>query len=126
MTVRPGDAVAALLSLPGVTEADHHGRRSFRVGGGTVVGTVPADGVLNVMVGEEVARAVTSGRADGVALLEWGPRVAGVGVELADVDPDLLDELVDDAWRRRVPAALRSRRPGDREAGGGRGRGNGS
>ena len=111
MTVRSDEAAATLLALPGVTEADHHGRRSFRVGRGKVVATVPADGVLNVMVGEELARAVTSGRADGVELLEWGSRVAGVRVDLADVDPDLLDELVDDAWRRRAPAALRERRP---------------
>ena len=32
MTVAPDEAVAVLLALPGVTEADHHGRRSFRVG----------------------------------------------------------------------------------------------
>ncbi len=112
MTVRPDEAAAALLALPGVTEADHHGRRSFRVGGGKVVATVPADGVLNVMVGEELARAVTSGSADGAARLAWGSKVTGVRVELADVDPDLLDELLDDAWRRRAPAALRGRRPG--------------
>ena len=105
--MRLDEAVAALLALPGVTEADHHGRRSFRVGGGKVVATVPDDGVLNVMVGEEVARAVTSGPAAGVELLWWGQKVSGVRVELAAVDPDLLDGLVDDAWRRRAPRALR-------------------
>jgi hypothetical protein len=105
--MEPADALARLLALPGVTEADHHGRRSFRVGGGKVVATVPEDGVLNVMVGEEVARAVTSGGADGVALLWWGKQLSGVRVELADADPDLLDELLDDAWRRRAPKALR-------------------
>lgn len=110
MTVQPDEAVAALLALPGVTEADHHGRRSFRVGGGKVVATVPEDGVLHVMVGEDVARAVTSGAADGVELLRWGQRLSGVRVALADVDPDLLAELVEDAWRRRAPAALRKGR----------------
>ncbi|WP_222263431.1 MmcQ/YjbR family DNA-binding protein [Modestobacter marinus] len=107
MTVHPDEAVAMLLALPGVTEADHHGRRSFRVGGGSVVATVPAEGVLNVMVGEEFARAVTSGGADGVSLLWWGTKLSGVRVELADVDADLLDALVDDAWRRRAPKTLR-------------------
>jgi hypothetical protein len=106
LTVHPDDAVATLLALPGVTEADHHGRRSFRVGGGKVVATVPADGVLNVMVGEELARAVTSGGADGVTLVWWGTKVSGVRVELTDVDPDLLVELLDDAWRRRAPRTL--------------------
>jgi hypothetical protein len=107
MTVQPDDAVAMLRALPGVVEADHHGRRSFRVGGGKVVATVPAEGVLNVMVADELARAVTSGGADGVELLWWGEKLSGVRVQLADVDPDLLDELVDDAWRRRAPRALR-------------------
>ena len=107
MTVHADDAVATLLALPGVTEADHHGRRSFRVGGGKVVATVPAGGVLHVMVGPELARAVTSGGAEGVELLWWGKALSGVRVELADVDPDLLDELIDDAWRRRAPRALR-------------------
>jgi hypothetical protein len=101
------EAVDALLALPGVTEADHHGRRSFRVGAGKVVATVPADGVLNVMVGEDLARAVT---ADGVELLWWGSKLSGVRVELAVVDPALLEELLEDAWSRRAPAALR--RPG--------------
>jgi hypothetical protein len=104
------DAVATLRALPGVTEADHHGRRSFRVGGGKVVATVPADGVLNVMVGEDLARAATAGDPDGVALLWWGARLSGVRVELAAVDPALLEELVEDAWSRRVPAALRRSR----------------
>ena len=106
----PADVIATVLALPGVTEADHHGRRSFRVGGGKVVATVPADGVLNVMVGEELARAVTSGGAAGVTLLMWGQKLSGVRVELADVDPDLLDELLDDAWRRRAPRELRELR----------------
>jgi hypothetical protein len=112
MAVHPDDAVALLLALPGVTEADHHGRRSFRVGGGKVVATVPAEGVLNVMVGEELARAVTSGGADGISLLWWGKKLSGVRVELADVDPDLLDALADDAWRRRAPRNPRQE-PGD-------------
>jgi hypothetical protein len=103
------EAVDAVLALPGVTEADHHGRRSFRVGGGKVVATVPADGVLNVMVGEDLARAVIS---DGVELLWWGRTLSGVRVELAAVDPVVLEELLEDAWSRRAPAGLRRQSPG--------------
>jgi hypothetical protein len=104
-------AVDAVLALPGVTAADHHGRRSFRVGGGKVVATVPADGVLNVMVGEDLARAVTAGHPDGVQLLWWGRQLSGVRVELAAVDPALFEQLVEDAWSRRAPAALRREPP---------------
>ena len=98
-------AVAAALALPGVTEADHHGRRSFRVGGGKVLATIPEDGVLNVMVGEDLAHAASA--QPGVELLWWGQKLSGVRVELAAVDPALLDELLHDAWDRRAPAALR-------------------
>ena len=103
-------AVAAVLALPGVTEADHHGRRSFRIGAGRVLATVPADGVLNVLVGEDLARAVAA--QPGVELLLWGQRLSGVRVELAVVDPGLLDELLLDAWSRRAPAPLRRGAPG--------------
>ena len=103
-------AVAAALELPGVTEADHHGRRSFRVGEGKVLATLPADGVLNVMVGEDLAHAVTA--RPGVELLWWGKRLSGVRVTLSAVGPALLEELLEDAWARRVPAALRRQRPG--------------
>ena len=102
-------AVAAALALPGVTEADHHGRRSFRVGAGKVLATVPEAGVLNVMVGEDLAHAASA--QPGVDLLWWGRRLSGVRVELAAVAPALLEELLTDAWARRAPAALRRRPP---------------
>ncbi|WP_138757943.1 MmcQ/YjbR family DNA-binding protein [Modestobacter altitudinis] len=101
-------AVAAALALPGVTEADHHGRRSFRVGGGKVLATVPADGVLNVMVGEDLARAVSA--QPGVEPLWWEQRLSGVRVQLAAVEDALLEELLLDAWSHRAPASLRRQR----------------
>ena len=103
--MRLDEAVTALLALPGTYEADHHGRRSFRVGDGRVLATVPDDGVLNVMVDDDLARSADG--APGVQLLWWGKRLSGVAVTLADVDPALLEELVEAAWRRRSPAALR-------------------
>jgi hypothetical protein len=106
--VQLDDAVATVLALPGTYEADHHGRRSFRVGDGKVLATVPEDGVLNVMVDDDVARSAAG--APGVALLWWGQRLSGVRLQLADVEPGLLDELVEAAWRRRAPAALRRQR----------------
>jgi hypothetical protein len=102
-------AVAAALTLPGVTEADHHGRRSFRVGGGKVLATIPSDGVLNVMVGADLAHAVSA--QPGLELLWWGKKLSGVRVQLVDVDPALLDELLHDAWSRRAPASVRRQPP---------------
>jgi hypothetical protein len=103
--VQLDEVIALVLALPGTYEADHHGRRSFRVGDGKVLATVPEDGVLNVLVGEELARSV-AGRP-GVQLLHWGRRVSGVRVEPAAADPALLEELVEAAWRRRAPATPR-------------------
>lgn len=99
-----------MLALPGVTEADHHGRRSFQVGAGKVLATVPADGLLNVLVGDDLAAAVSA--QPGVTPLTWGATTPGVRVELAVVDPDLLDELLLAAWSRRAPASLRRQQPG--------------
>lgn len=103
--MRFDDAVTALLALPGTYEADHHGRRSFRVGNGKVVASVPDEGVLNVLVDDDLARAAAG--SPGVELLWWGRRLSGVRVTVADVDPGRLDELLEAAWRRRAPSPLR-------------------
>jgi hypothetical protein len=105
------DAAAALaLALPGVTEADHHGRRSFRVGAGTVIANVWAEDQLNVMVAEEQAHAVAA--QTGVELLWWGKKLSGVRVQLSVVDAALLEELLHDAWARRARPGARSSAPG--------------
>jgi hypothetical protein len=61
---RPGltqdDVRALALALPEVTEADHHGRTSYRLGA-AVLATVPDEGAVNVMVGESEARAAEGG-----------------------------------------------------------------
>jgi len=96
------------LALPEVTEADHHGRNSFRLGT-SVLATVPdADG-LNVMLGEDEARAAEA-EGSACSLLWWGKRLSGVRVDLGVADPALVGELLEEAWRRRAPARLRGRR----------------
>jgi hypothetical protein len=91
------------LTLPGVTEADHHGRRSFRVDAGTVVATLWTEDQLNVLVGADLAHAASA--QPGVELLHWGQRLSGVRVRLSVVEPALLEELLQGAWARRVPPA---------------------
>ena len=88
------------LALPGTTEAPHHERTSFRVGG-KIFATMPPDAdSVNVLLGEEEARAAASDR--GVELLWWGKKLSGVRVDLAEADADTLAELLEDAWRRRA------------------------
>jgi hypothetical protein len=107
MGLTHGDVRALALALPEVTEADHHGRLSYRLGT-AVLATVPDVDGLNVMVGESEARAV-----EGVAcsLLWWGTRLSGVRVEMALADVNLVADLLEEAWRRRAPARLRRARP---------------
>ena len=106
----PDDVRALALALPEVAEADHHGRPSFRLGT-TVLATLWAPGILNVMLGESEARAAEGGA---VSLLWWGKRLSGVRVDLAAADETLVSGLLEEAWTRRAPARLR--RPGPRSA----------
>jgi hypothetical protein len=101
------EARALALALPEVTEADHHGRPSFRLGT-TVLATLWAPGILNVMLGESEARAVEGGA---VSLLWWGERLSGVRVDLAAADEATVADLLEEAWARRAPARLRRDRP---------------
>jgi hypothetical protein len=105
--VTPDDVRALALALPEVTEADHHGRPSFRLGT-RVLATVWDEGTLNVMVGESEARAAEGGA---VSLLWWGERLSGVRVDLAAADGALVADLLEEAWVRRAPARLRQARP---------------
>ncbi|MGY1717382.1 hypothetical protein ACI78R_23195 [Geodermatophilus sp. SYSU D01106] len=98
---------ALALALPEVTEADHHGRPSFRLGT-AVLATLWAPGILNVMVGESEARAAEGGA---VSLLWWGKRLYGVQVDLTAADEALVADLLEEAWTRRAPARLRRQRP---------------
>ena len=91
------------LALPGTSEAPHHERTSFRVGG-KIFATMPPDGgSVNVLLDEEEARAAAEESPDWVELLWWGRRLSGVRVDLANADGDVLTELLEDAWRRRAP-----------------------
>jgi hypothetical protein len=92
------------LALPEVTEADHHGRTSFRLGT-VVLATLPDENGLNVLVAESEARAAVA-QFPACTLLWWGKTLSGVRVELAAADADLVGDLLEEAWRRRAPARL--------------------
>jgi len=109
--VTPDDVRALALALPEVTEGDHHGRTAYRLGT-RILATQWSGTQLNVMVDESTARAVEGGACD---LLWWGTTLSGVRVDLAAATPDLVGELLREAWVRRAPARLlRERGPGRR------------
>jgi hypothetical protein len=94
----------AALTLPETTEEPHFESASFRVRG-KIFATLPADGDhLHVMVDADEARAVAAGSGPAFEELWWGRKLSGVRVHLSSVDePGLVEELLEDSWRRRAP-----------------------
>lgn len=108
----PDDVRAIALGLPEVTEGDHHGKRAYRLGT-RILATQWADTQLNVMLGESEARAAEGGPC---SLLWWGKSLSGVAVDLSTASPELVGELLEEAWTRRAPARLlRDRDPAPRD-----------
>lgn len=97
------DARRLALSLPGVVEQDHHGRPSFRVAGRIFATLWDADHI-NVMVDEPGILTAVQAHPDVCAEVHWGRRLAAVRVTLSAAGPELLSELLADAWERKSPA----------------------
>lgn len=94
------------LALPEVTEQPHFDYASFRVGGKIFV-TVPPDGqYLHVFVDEQRRELALALHGAFVEKLWWGGKVVGLRVDLAEADPDVVDELVRQAWARKAPKRL--------------------
>jgi hypothetical protein len=95
----------AALALPEVAEQDHHGRPSFRVAG-RIFATQWDAQHMNVMLDESGIRTAVAACPQACQELWWGKRLAAVQVDLTAADPELLGELLADAWERRAPARL--------------------
>ena len=88
------------LSLPETVEQDHHGFPSFRTSR-RIFATMPDDGQLRVMLPEpDIAAAVAEWQW--CEEQWWGKRLAAVRVRLADCDPVVVAELLEDAWRHHA------------------------
>lgn len=98
-------ARALALSLPEVTQAEHHGMDSFRVRG-KIFATVPDDTHLRVMVEEADTEALVAEFPDICTPVYWGARLACVAVALSSAEPSFVGELLSDAWRRKAPKKL--------------------
>lgn len=106
--MKADEARRLALSLPEVTEQDHHGRPSFRVGA-KIFATLWDEQHMNVMLDEP---GIMTAVEDHPWCAErwWGKRLAAVEVELERADPALLTELLSDAWEGKAPARLSARR----------------
>ncbi len=93
------------LSLPEAVEQPHHGFPSFRVRA-KIYATWPDPGHLNIMLAEQDIRQVVLAAPECCEEQMWGKKLSAVRVELAAIEPELLAELLRDAWKRRAPKKL--------------------
>jgi len=103
--ISPDEARSLALSLPEAVEQDHHGRPSFRVGG-KIFATLWSEERMNVMLDEDGVRTAVHEAPEACKEVWWGKRLAAVGVALARVDRELLQELLTDAWEQKAPKRL--------------------
>jgi len=93
------------LALPETSEADHHGRPSFRVRG-RIFATVPDQEHLRIMIDEGGIHAAAAEHPAACQAFSWGTRLAYVVVELAAIAPEQLAGLLSDTWFRNAAPAL--------------------
>jgi hypothetical protein len=97
----PDDVRELCLTLDGATERDHHGFPSFRTTR-RIFATVPDPAHLHVMLPEEDIRAAVAEWPEWCEEKWWGRTLSAVRVDLAACDPEVVTELVEDAWRRQA------------------------
>jgi hypothetical protein len=100
-------AALLALALPGAVEADHHGRRSFRVDG-KIFATLWDEAHMNVMLDEPGILTAVEAHPQVCAERWWGKRLAAVQVDLEHATGSLLEELLADAWEGKAPQRARS------------------
>jgi hypothetical protein len=94
--------------FPGVEEADHRGMPSFRVAK-RIFATVLDKGHVRVMADEASILAAVASDPSSCAAFYWGKRLACVVVDVGQAKPELLSELLEEAWLRKAPATLARR-----------------
>jgi hypothetical protein len=95
--VSPLQARQLALALPDTVEQDHHGRPSFRVSK-RIFATLWDPEHMNVMLDEPGIRTAVAEHPEICQEVWWGKRLAATRVDLSVVEPDLLQELLTDAW----------------------------
>lgn len=93
------------LSLPETTEEPHFEKPSFRVKG-KIFATVPVGGKhLHVNVEVDEGQALAEELPEAFEPIVWGnqTKTDWVRVTLAKADRAIVQELLEDAWRRKAP-----------------------
>jgi hypothetical protein len=85
------------LELPEAYEQDHHGRPSFRVRR-RIFATLWDQQHMNVMLDEPGIHTAVQAHPSACSEVWWGRRLAAVRVTLPVAEPEVLRELLRDAW----------------------------
>jgi len=97
------------LSLPDTTEEPHFEKSSFRVKG-KVFATVPEGGkLLHVAVEPDEGALLVDEQPEVFEAIRWGKqdRTDWIRVHLAKADRAIVQELLEEAWRRKAPTRVR-------------------
>jgi hypothetical protein len=94
----PDDVRSLALAHAGASERDHHGFPSFRTTR-RIFATMPDADQLRVMLDQEGIRAAVAEFPAWCEELWWGGKLSAVRVRLPEADPQVVAELLEDAWR---------------------------
>ncbi|MFF1571908.1 MmcQ/YjbR family DNA-binding protein [Leifsonia sp. NPDC058292] len=94
------------LALPEVEEYEHGGFPAFRVRDRRFA-TMLEEHTVNLMLGEAGVREAAAAWPQHCSERWFAGRLAAARVDFSTIDPQLLRELVTDAWLARAPASLR-------------------
>ncbi|MEH3154640.1 MAG: hypothetical protein PGN29_04600 [Gordonia paraffinivorans] len=100
------DVVAHAARLPEVTVGDHHGMDCLRFRA-SILATRPDVDTLRIMLTADQIEEADAEFAWCSPVL-WGQKVSAVAVRLADAEPDVVCDMLTDAWRRRAPKRLQA------------------
>jgi hypothetical protein len=95
------EACKLALALPDAREQDHHGRPSFRVNG-KILATLWDREHMNVMLDGGGIRMAVEQHPEACSEVMWGKRLAAVRVHLPSAQPDLLGQMLEEAWELRA------------------------
>ena len=93
------------MAFPEAVEQEHWGNPSFRVRG-RIFATLPDEGHANLMIDPFDVEAAVRENPDSCTELWWGKQLSGVRVSLAQASPQMVEALLDAAWRRKAPKRL--------------------
>ena len=97
---------AFLLSLPDVTEAQHHGQPDFRVRNKIFANLDDVAGTVTVKLATDDQHALISRRHEAFSLPGGWAKYGWTTVRFDLVDDDEMSELVIDAWLEVAPESL--------------------